>query len=57
MPDNAQSAPLAVALCWAQGKYLLVTGVWPLVSVATFQRVTGKKSDHLVADPPTEADH
>jgi cytochrome c-type biogenesis protein CcmH/NrfF len=25
--------------------------------VETFQWVTGRKSDHLIADPPTEADH
>jgi hypothetical protein len=57
MAENAKSSPLAVALCWAQGLYFLATGAWPLVSVETFQRVTGQKSDHLIADPPTEADH
>ena len=42
-------------LCWVQGLYYLVTGVWPLVSIRTFQMVTGPKTDHL----PTgqEADH
>src|SRR5437773_3974332 len=42
-------------LCWVQGTYYLVTGVWPLVSIETFQMVTGHKTDHL----PTgrEADH
>ena len=42
-------------LLWIQGAYFLVTGVWPLVSVRTFQMVTGPKTDHL----PTgrEADH
>jgi hypothetical protein len=48
---------LAEALCWVHGLYYLVTGVWPIVSVKTFQLVTGPKSDHLTADPPTEADH
>ncbi|MBA3481648.1 MAG: hypothetical protein H0T51_07520 [Pirellulales bacterium] len=57
MAENAKSSPLAVALCWAQGLYFLATGAWPLLSVETFQRVTGQKSDHLIADPPTEADH
>jgi hypothetical protein len=57
MADNTKSSFLAVALCWAQGLYFLLTGVWPLVSVETFQSVTGRKSDHLIADPPTEADH
>jgi hypothetical protein len=37
--------------------YYFVTGVWPLISVESFQRVTGPKSDHLIADAPTEADH
>lgn len=42
-------------LCWVQGAYYLATGVWPLVSIDTFQLVTGPKTDHL----PTgrEADH
>jgi hypothetical protein len=47
----------ALWLCWAQGLYYLVTGVWPLISVESFQRVTGAKSDHLIAASPTEADH
>jgi small-conductance mechanosensitive channel len=47
----------AVALCWAQGLYFLATGVWPLVSVDTFQAVTGQKTDHLIADPPSKVDH
>ena len=38
---------LAVWLCWVQGAYFLVTGVWPLVSIRSFQAVTGKKTDHL----------
>jgi hypothetical protein len=33
----------AVALM--QGIYYLVTGLWPLVSIGTFQRVTGPKTD------------
>ncbi len=42
-------------LLWMQGLYFLVTGIWPLVSIETFQIVTGPKTDHL----PTgrEADH
>lgn len=28
-----------------QGAYYIVTGVWPLVSIGTFQRVTGPKVD------------
>lgn len=33
------------SLLLAQGGYYLVTGVWPLVSESTFQRVTGPKID------------
>lgn len=46
---------LFTALCWLQGLYYLATGVWPLVSIETFQMVTGPKTDHL----PTgrESDH
>lgn len=42
-------------LLWVQGMYYLVTGIWPLVSIETFQLMTGPKTDHL----PTgrEADH
>src|SRR2546423_10711470 len=42
-------------LVWLQGPYYLLTGVWPVVSIRTFQLVTGPKTDHL----PTgrEADH
>src|SRR5215213_9774928 len=46
---------LSVILCWVQGLYFLVTGVWPLVSIETFQLVTGRKTDHLVTG--SESDH
>ena len=32
-----------------------MTGTWPLVSIETFQMVTGRKTDHLVTG--NEADH
>jgi len=35
----------AVVLCYVQGLYFLATGVWPLVSIDTFQMVTGPKTD------------
>src|SRR3954468_24890562 len=38
-----------------QGIYFLLTGIWPLVSIETFQLVTGRKTDHLVTG--READH
>ncbi len=46
---------LATGLCWFQGAYYFLTGVWPLISIRTFQMVTGIKTDNL----PTglEADH
>ncbi len=43
------------ALLWVQGVYYFATGVWPLVSIETFQMVTGKKTDHLVSG--RESDH
>jgi hypothetical protein len=33
------------ALCLAQGTYYFATGVWPLVSIRTFEAVTGPKTD------------
>jgi len=32
-------------LCLAPGLYYLVTGIWPLVSMRTFEAVTGEKVD------------
>lgn len=28
-----------------QGGYYLLTGIWPLISISTFERVTGQKAD------------
>lgn len=42
-------------LAWVQGGYFLVTGLWPLLSIETFQLVTGRKTDHLVTG--REGDH
>jgi hypothetical protein len=46
---------LRSGLLGVQGLYYLLTGMWPLVSIRSFQVVTGPKTDHL----PTglEADH
>jgi hypothetical protein len=49
------TASAFAALCSVQGLYCLVTGVWPLVSIETFQMVTGQKTDHLVTG--RESDH
>ncbi len=32
-------------LAFAQGAYFTLTGLWPLVSIGTFVRVTGPKTD------------
>ncbi len=42
-------------ILWVQGVYYLLTGIWPVVSIETFQRVTGPKTDHLVTG--REGDH
>ena len=52
---RSRSRSLFAALLWVQGIYYLVTGVWPLVSIETFQMVTGPKTDHMVTG--READH
>ncbi|MDP9375197.1 MAG: hypothetical protein M3Q65_22650 [Chloroflexota bacterium] len=39
------AAPLGAPLALVQGVYYLVTGIWPLVSIGTFQKVTGPKVD------------
>lgn len=33
------------SLAWLQGIFYVLTGVWPLVSIGTFQMVTGPKVD------------
>lgn len=42
-------------LAMLQGLYYFVTGLWPLVSIRTFQLVTGPKTDNLVSG--LESDH
>src|SRR5688500_15920806 len=53
--NHSPASRVITALLWVQGTYYLLTGIWPLVSIRTFQLVTGPKTDHL----PTgrEADH
>jgi hypothetical protein len=36
---------LFIVLCWVQGLYYLLTGLWPIFSIDTFQMVTGPKND------------
>jgi hypothetical protein len=54
-PGRGRSFSLFTTTLWVQGVYYLLTGVWPLVSIETFQRVSGRKTDHLVTG--READH
>jgi hypothetical protein len=42
-------------LLWVQGVYYFITGIWPLLSIRTFQMVTGPKTDHLTTG--RQADH
>jgi hypothetical protein len=53
--EQRRSMTLFTVLLWTQGFYFLCTGLWPIMSIDTFQMVTGAKTDHL----PTgrEADH
>ncbi len=44
----AQLNPKASLIAWFQGAYFVATGIWPLVSIRSFQAVTGRKTDHLV---------
>ncbi len=43
MNENTRSLSAWASL--GQGIYYLVTGVWPLFSISSFQRVTGRKID------------
>jgi hypothetical protein len=38
---------LGVLLAWIQAPYYFLTGVWPFISIRSFQYVTGQKYDHL----------
>jgi hypothetical protein len=49
------STTLFIVLLWVQGLYYFITGIWPLMSIETFQMVTGPKTDHLVTG--RESDH
>lgn len=39
------ASPLLRLVALAQSLYYIPTGIWPLVSIDTFQRVTGPKTD------------
>lgn len=42
---RAPADGITTALSWGQGIYYLVTGLWPLFSMRTFEAVTGPKAD------------
>lgn len=47
MPNSriAMKSKYAIFLPWFQGLYYFISGVWPLLSMTTFQIVTGPKVD------------
>jgi hypothetical protein len=49
-----KSISLQLFTSWLQGLYFALTGLWPLVSIETFQLVTGRKTDHLVTGDETD---
>jgi hypothetical protein len=44
-PQPSTSSRLLETTSLVQGLYYLVTGVWPLISIRTFQMVSGPKRD------------
>lgn len=42
---SREAPPRKRFLAWFQGVFYLLTGVWPLISIGTFQAVTGPKID------------
>lgn len=49
MPGR-KSCALPDALAVGQGVFYAATGVWPMVSMRTFERVTGPKVDHWLVN-------
>lgn len=39
-----------IYLSLAQGVYYFITGIWPLVSMRTFQMITGPKTDYWLVN-------
>ena len=42
---DGRDSPLVPCLSLGQGAFYLLTGIWPLVSIRTFEMVTGPKVD------------
>jgi hypothetical protein len=36
---------MITALAWVYSIYFIITGIWPLISIRTFMKVTGPKAD------------
>src|SRR5947209_12187389 len=53
VPDSPHLG-MYLSLCLAQGLYYFAAGAWPLVSIESFQKVTGVKTDNWTGN---EADH
>jgi len=50
MTDQAariSQSPWPVGLLTGQGLYYMLTGLWPIISIRSFEAVTGPKTDHL----------
>ena len=52
---KTQSTTLWRVTLFTQAGYYTATGIWPIVSIESFQAVTGRKTDHLVTG--REGDH
>lgn len=46
LPNESNSSNLFSSLALIQAAYFILTGVWPLVNMDTFQKATGPKLDH-----------
>ena len=46
-PRDARRRPgrLLDLTLWAQATYFVVSGIWPLISIRTFEAITGPKAD------------
>lgn len=53
-PPESPHLHLYMGLCLIQGLYYFITGLWPLVSISSFQYVTGVKTDNWTG---SETDH
>ena len=43
--DSAKASPLLDLVLWAHAAYFLVTGIWPLLHIRSFEWITGPKTD------------